>query len=66
MRILLILFLSAINFSEAEELPNIIYILADDLGYAEVGIYGQEKIKTPHIDQLAKDGMKFTQHYSRP
>jgi len=43
--------------------PNIIYILADDLGYAELGSYGQEKIQTPHLDQLAADGMRFTQHY---
>jgi arylsulfatase A len=43
--------------------PNIIYILADDLGYAELGCYGQEKIRTPHIDQLAREGMRFTQHY---
>ncbi|MCC5929890.1 MAG: arylsulfatase [Cyclobacteriaceae bacterium] len=44
--------------------PNIIYILADDLGYGDLGIYGQEKIKTPKIDGLAKAGMLFTQHYS--
>jgi len=44
--------------------PNIIYILADDLGYAEVGCYGQEKIETPNIDALAANGMKFTQHYA--
>jgi len=44
--------------------PNIIYILADDLGYAEVGVYGQKKIETPHIDALANGGMLFTQHYS--
>ena len=44
--------------------PNIIYILADDLGYAELGCYGQEKIETPNIDQLAAGGMRFTQHYS--
>ncbi len=44
--------------------PNIIYILADDLGYAELGAYGQEKIETPNIDALAKNGMLFTQHYS--
>ncbi|MGB3145101.1 MAG: arylsulfatase [Maribacter sp.] len=44
--------------------PNIIYILADDLGYGELGAYGQEKIKTPHIDALAKSGMLFTQHYT--
>ena len=44
--------------------PNIIYILADDLGYAELGVYGQEKIETPNIDALAKNGMLFTQHYT--
>lgn len=44
--------------------PNIIYILADDLGYAELGVYGQEKIETPNIDALAKSGMLFTQHYT--
>ncbi len=44
--------------------PNIIYILADDLGYGDLGCYGQEKIETPHIDALAASGMLFTQHYS--
>ncbi|MFC2119161.1 arylsulfatase [Bacteroidota bacterium] len=44
--------------------PNIIYILADDLGYSELGCYGQEKIKTPSLDKLAADGIRFTQHYS--
>lgn len=44
--------------------PNIIYILADDLGYGELGAYGQQKIQTPNIDALAKSGMLFTQHYA--
>lgn len=44
--------------------PNIIYILADDLGYGDLGCYGQNKIETPNIDQLAFEGIKFTQHYS--
>jgi arylsulfatase A len=44
--------------------PNIVYIMADDLGYAELGCYGQKKIKTPNIDKLAAEGMRFTQHYS--
>ncbi len=44
--------------------PNIIYILADDLGYGELGCYGQKQIETPSIDGLAKSGMRFTQHYS--
>ncbi len=43
--------------------PNVIYIFADDLGYGEVGCYGQKRIKTPNIDRLAAEGMKFTQHY---
>ncbi len=44
--------------------PNIIYFLADDLGYAELGSYGQKWIKTPNIDRIAAEGIKFTQHYS--
>ncbi len=44
--------------------PNIVLILADDLGYAELGCYGQQKILTPHIDRLAAEGMRFTQHYT--
>jgi len=51
------------NKSEVTK-PNIIYILADDLGYAELGCYGQEKIETPNIDALAENGMRFTQHYA--
>lgn len=46
------------------EKPNIIYILADDLGYGDLSCYGQEKFKTPNIDKLASQGMLFTQHYS--
>lgn len=44
--------------------PNIIYIYADDMGYAELGCYGQKKIKTPHLDKLASEGIRFTQHYT--
>jgi arylsulfatase A-like enzyme len=44
--------------------PNIVFILADDLGYGDLGCYGQKKIQTPNIDKLAKDGMRFTQVYS--
>lgn len=43
---------------------NVIYILADDLGYGDIGCYGQQKIKTPHIDRMAQEGMLFTQHYA--
>lgn len=46
------------------KLPNIIYIYADDLGYGELGSYGQQKIKTPNLDRMAAEGMRFTQHYT--
>lgn len=49
---------------DAAEQPNIVYILADDLGYGDLGSYGQELIRTPRLDQLAAEGMRFTQHYS--
>src|SRR5690348_2672943 len=44
--------------------PNIIFILADDLGYGDLGCYGQQKIETPNIDKLSKQGLRFTQFYS--
>src|SRR5215207_9643627 len=43
---------------------NVVFILAHDLGWGELGCYGQQKIPTPHIDRLAAQGMRFTQHYS--
>ena len=48
----------------SQKLPNIIYIYADDMGYGELGCYGQQKIKTPNLDRMAKEGMRFTQHYA--
>ncbi|HOX40551.1 MAG TPA: arylsulfatase [Candidatus Brocadiia bacterium] len=44
--------------------PNIVFIMADDLGYADLGCYGQKRIETPNIDRLASDGIRFTQCYS--
>lgn len=44
--------------------PNIIFILTDDLGYSDLGCYGQEKIQTPNIDKIADEGMRFTQCYT--
>jgi arylsulfatase A-like enzyme len=57
---------SSVEFrrKDSGEKPNIIFVLADDLGYAELGVYGQQKIKTPHLDRLAREGMRFTQFYS--
>ncbi|WP_276501127.1 arylsulfatase [Terrimonas pollutisoli] len=50
--------------SSSGKRPNIIYIYADDLGYGDLGCYGQQKIKTPNLDRMAKEGMRFTQHYA--
>jgi len=49
---------------QAKHKPNIIFILADDLGYGDLGCYGQTKIKTPNIDRLAAEGMRFAQCYA--
>ena len=46
------------------ETPNIIFIYADDLGYGDLGSYGQQDIKTPHLDKMAEEGMLFTQAYA--
>lgn len=56
--------ISSANARPAGDRPNIIYIIADDLGYNELGCYGQKIIKTPNIDRIATEGIKFTQHYS--
>jgi arylsulfatase len=67
MRFVIPLFLALILASSAPadaKRPNVVFILADDLGWRDVGCYGQTKIKTPSIDRLAAEGMKFTQAYS--
>lgn len=63
--------LAACSGSESEsaetpraQAPNIVFILADDLGYGEVGVHGQRQIRTPNIDRLAAEGMRFTNAYS--
>jgi arylsulfatase A-like enzyme len=48
----------------AQKKPNIVFILADDLGYGDLSCYGQEKFETPNIDRLAQEGLRFTQCYS--
>ncbi|HIG80270.1 MAG TPA: hypothetical protein EYQ62_01200, partial [Verrucomicrobiales bacterium] len=62
-RIFALLLLSMATALFAAQKPNIIFIMADDLGYSELGSYGQKKIKTPHLDQLAREGMRFTANY---
>jgi len=62
--LIILVVLTGCEDTQPEKKPNIIYILADDLGYNELGCYGQEKIETPNIDKLAENGMRFTQHYS--
>ncbi|KPK87899.1 MAG: hypothetical protein AMS27_01090 [Bacteroides sp. SM23_62_1] len=65
--LLLVLFLMACRTQKQEvekKLPNIIYILADDLGIGDLSCYGQQMFTTPNIDKLAEEGIRFTQHYS--
>lgn len=52
------------TMAKGDRKPNIVFILADDLGYGDVGCYGQKYIQTPNIDQLASEGMMFTQAYA--
>lgn len=50
--------------SRDTEEPNILFILIDDMGYADLGCYGNEEVRTPHIDRLAAEGIRFTQYYA--
>ena len=47
--------------AQGQTRPNVVFILADDLGYGDLSCYGQEKFETPNIDRLAQNGMRFTQ-----
>ena len=55
---------ATLGTSTAKSQPNLVFILADDLGYGDLGCYGQEKITTPHLDRMAAEGMRFTRHYA--
>jgi arylsulfatase A len=62
-RIALSAFLTLSSLAVARQ-PNIVFILADDLGWGDLGCYGQKIIRTPHLDAMAAEGIRFTQHYS--
>src|SRR5512140_2532987 len=55
---------AALSAAPATKKPNIVFVLADDLGYGDLGCYGQKEIATPNIDRLAAEGVRFTQAYS--
>ena len=59
-----LLFLGTAFIPAAQAKPNIVFILADDLGYGELGCYGQETIQTPHLDRMAAEGLRFTDFYA--
>ena len=59
-----LVFLTLCTLPANAEKPNIVFIMADDLGYGHLGSYGQDKIMTPHLDRMAEEGMRFTQSYS--
>ena len=60
-----LVFFTTVSIEDAAEgKPNIVFIMADDLGYAGLGSYGQKRIRTPNLDRLAEQGMRFTQYYS--
>lgn len=60
----LLVLLSGAGVQAQAQRPNVIWIMADDLGYGDVGCYGQQKIHTPNIDRMAREGMRFTQFYA--
>src|ERR671919_509954 len=60
----LLLSAAAVRAADPPRPPNVIVILADDLGWTDLACYGSDLHETPHLDRLAKDGMKFTQSYS--
>jgi len=56
--------LLAVSSLQAQQKPNVVFIVADDLGYGDLSCFGQEKFRTPHIDRLALNGTRFTRSYA--
>ena len=56
--------LGRLGVGKAGRKPNIIFVLADDLGYGDLGCYGQKRVRTPNLDRMAAEGMRFTDHYA--
>src|SRR5688572_11701415 len=54
------------SLSTAQSPPNIVLIFIDDMGYADIGPFGNDLVRTPNLDQFAKEGMKFTSFYATP
>ena len=59
-----LLLLTPTAWAKQAQRPNIIFIMCDDMGYGDLGCYGQPYISTPNIDKLAQEGMRFTQAYA--
>ena len=62
--ILVIVGVSTRAVADGDRKPNVVFIMADDLGYGDLGSFGQQKIRTPNLDRMAAEGMKLTQHYA--
>ena len=62
--LLALLFALSITSGAAADRPNLIWIMADDLGYGDLGCYGQKVIQTPHLDRMAREGLRFTHFYA--
>ena len=59
----LVFLASGLSLYSAQDMPNIVLLVADDLGYGELGCQGNEEFPTPHIDSIAEKGIRFTQGY---
>jgi uncharacterized sulfatase len=62
--LVLLAFLPVVPALAADDRPNVIYVMVDDLGYGDLGCYGQDVIQTPHLDRMAAEGLRMTDHYA--